>query len=307
MLPAAFGAAIYQINIFIGTILASLLPDGERLLPLLRRPDRRASPRGVRHRRGDGDAPELLGAGRAGTVRRAEADDRLLAPDHPLHHDPGDGRPDRRCGSRSSPSSSSGASSASKPPCSRRRPSSAYAVGLWAFSVIRIIVSAFYSLQDTQAPMKAAIVALIVNAVFSVALMFPLKHGGIALATSIATAVNVGMLWVILKRRIGNDPGPRVLPLRRPDLPRLARHVGGDPPDRPVYPLEHLRALQRKAHPPAPLRRRRRRRLLRRRPPFQEPGAHAPDRRRSGGASPGGERDKPIFSSNILTTAEKGI
>ena len=28
MLPAAFGAAIYQINIFIGTILASLLPTG---------------------------------------------------------------------------------------------------------------------------------------------------------------------------------------------------------------------------------------------------------------------------------------
>ena len=51
--------------------------------------------------------------------------------------------------------------------------------------------------------MKAAIVALIVNVGFSVALMFPLKHGGLALATSIASAVNVGMLWVILKKRIG--------------------------------------------------------------------------------------------------------
>ncbi len=82
-----------------------------------------------------------------------------------------------------------------------------YTVGLWAFSVIRIIVSAFYSLQDTRSPMKAAIVALIVNAAFSVALMFPLKHGGIALATSIASAVNVGMLWVILNRRIGTILG----------------------------------------------------------------------------------------------------
>ena len=36
-----------------------------------------------------------------------------------------------------------------------------------------------------------------------VALMFPLKHGGLALATSIATAVNVGMLWIILRRHIG--------------------------------------------------------------------------------------------------------
>ena len=78
-----------------------------------------------------------------------------------------------------------------------------YAVGLWAFSVIRVIVSAFYSLQDAKSPMKAAIVALLVNAVFSVILMFPLKHGGLALATSIATSVNVIMLSVILKKRIG--------------------------------------------------------------------------------------------------------
>jgi len=78
-----------------------------------------------------------------------------------------------------------------------------YSVGLWAFSVIRVIVSAFYSLQDTKNPMKAAIAALLVNVAFSVALMFPLQHGGLALATSIASAVNVAMLAVILKRKIG--------------------------------------------------------------------------------------------------------
>jgi putative peptidoglycan lipid II flippase len=78
-----------------------------------------------------------------------------------------------------------------------------YAAGLWAFSIVRIIVSAFYALQDTRSPMKAAIVALIVNVILSIALMFPLKHGGLALATSIASAVNVGMLWIILKRRVG--------------------------------------------------------------------------------------------------------
>jgi putative peptidoglycan lipid II flippase len=78
-----------------------------------------------------------------------------------------------------------------------------YAVGLWAFSVIRVIVSAFYSLQDTKTPMKAAIVALVVNVVFSLMLMFPLKHGGLALATSIASAVNVILLTVILTKKIG--------------------------------------------------------------------------------------------------------
>ena len=58
-----------------------------------------SSPRGIRDRRGDGDAPQLLRAGRAGAVRRIETDDRLLAQDHPLHHDPGDGGPDRAPGS----------------------------------------------------------------------------------------------------------------------------------------------------------------------------------------------------------------
>jgi len=78
-----------------------------------------------------------------------------------------------------------------------------YAVGLWAFSLVRVIVPAFYSLQDTKTPVKIAVVALLVNMVMGVILMFPLKHGGLALATSIASAVNVIVLYVMLQRRIG--------------------------------------------------------------------------------------------------------
>ena len=78
-----------------------------------------------------------------------------------------------------------------------------YTLGLWAFSVIRVIDAAFFALQDRKSPLKAAVVALIVNVAFSLLLMFPLKHGGIALATSIASAVNVIMLAVILRRKVG--------------------------------------------------------------------------------------------------------
>lgn len=78
-----------------------------------------------------------------------------------------------------------------------------YAVGLWAFSVIRIIDAVFFSIQDRRSPLKAAFVALFVNVIFSIILMFPLKHGGLALATSIASAANVIMLAVILRRKIG--------------------------------------------------------------------------------------------------------
>jgi len=78
-----------------------------------------------------------------------------------------------------------------------------YALGLWAFSVIRVIDAAFFALQDRKSPLKAAFVALFVNIIMSIILMLPLKHGGLAFATSIASAVNVFMLSVILWKKIG--------------------------------------------------------------------------------------------------------
>ena len=78
-----------------------------------------------------------------------------------------------------------------------------YALGLWAFSVLRVFVSSFYSLQDSKWPLKAAIITLIVNVLASLVLMYPLKHNGIALAGSISAIVNVLVLAFVLKRKIG--------------------------------------------------------------------------------------------------------
>ena len=78
-----------------------------------------------------------------------------------------------------------------------------YALGLWAFGAIRIIVSAFYALQDTLTPVRIAVVALLCNLIFSLLLIGPLKHGGLALATSLATTINVTILIFILTKRIG--------------------------------------------------------------------------------------------------------
>ena len=78
-----------------------------------------------------------------------------------------------------------------------------YAVGLWAFSCIRVIVSAFYAMQDTRTPVKIAVAALLVNVIMSIILMFPMKHAGLALATSIASVVNIVVLAVILRRKVG--------------------------------------------------------------------------------------------------------
>jgi putative peptidoglycan lipid II flippase len=78
-----------------------------------------------------------------------------------------------------------------------------YAVGLWAFGGVRIIVAAFYSLQDTKTPAVSAAVAVTANIVFSLVLMSPLGASGLALATALAGIVNGGILVAVLNRRLG--------------------------------------------------------------------------------------------------------
>jgi putative peptidoglycan lipid II flippase len=78
-----------------------------------------------------------------------------------------------------------------------------YAVGLWAFGGVRIIVAAFYSLQDTKTPAISAAIAVAANILFSLALMSPLGTAGLALATALAAMVNGGILMVVLNRRLG--------------------------------------------------------------------------------------------------------
>ncbi len=78
-----------------------------------------------------------------------------------------------------------------------------YSLGLWAYSWVRVINAAFYSLHDTKTPVKGAFLAVTVNAALSLLLMGPLKHGGLALATAIASMVNMSLLLFLFRRRMG--------------------------------------------------------------------------------------------------------
>jgi putative peptidoglycan lipid II flippase len=78
-----------------------------------------------------------------------------------------------------------------------------YALGLWAFAGVRIIVSAFYSLQDTKTPALTAAAAVVANIMFSLLLMRPLGAPGLALATALASMMNGTILVTVLNRRLG--------------------------------------------------------------------------------------------------------
>jgi putative peptidoglycan lipid II flippase len=78
-----------------------------------------------------------------------------------------------------------------------------FAFGLASFGVGKIVVSAFHSLQDTATPVKIALAGLLINIVLNFILMYPLKVGGIALASSICGTLNVLALFFILHKRLG--------------------------------------------------------------------------------------------------------
>ncbi len=78
-----------------------------------------------------------------------------------------------------------------------------YAFGLLSCCLIKIFVNAFYAMQDTRTPVKIMCVSVSINVALSVALMGPLKIGGLALASSLSATVNLFLLYRALRARIG--------------------------------------------------------------------------------------------------------
>ncbi len=78
-----------------------------------------------------------------------------------------------------------------------------YSMGLWAFSAVRIVAATFFALQDTRTPVKMAGISIFANIILGIVLMKPLAHGGLALATSLASILNLGLLLGALRARLG--------------------------------------------------------------------------------------------------------
>jgi putative peptidoglycan lipid II flippase len=77
----------------------------------------------------------------------------------------------------------------------------AYAAGLPAFVLVRVLAPAFFARHDTATPVKVAVVSMVVNLALTLTLMQFLAHVGIALATSCAGWLNALTLLALLVRR----------------------------------------------------------------------------------------------------------
>ena len=84
----------------------------------------------------------------------------------------------------------------------------AYAVGLLAFIGVKVLVPGYTARQDMKTPVRIGVIAMVSNMVMSVALVFPLQHAGLALATSLAAFINAGLLLRGLLREGIYTPAP---------------------------------------------------------------------------------------------------
>ncbi len=78
-----------------------------------------------------------------------------------------------------------------------------YAIGLPAFASVRMVAQGFYATQDTATPVRTGAVALVANVVLCALLVGPLQHGGLALATSLASYLDFTLLYLVFRRRLG--------------------------------------------------------------------------------------------------------
>lgn len=102
----------------------------------------------------------------------------------------------------------------------------AFAVGLPAFVAIKVFQPSYFAREDTRTPTVQGGISVAVNVALSLALFPFLGHVGIALATSAAAWVNAVMLLVVLVRR-GHFIGDRLLVRRLVLLSLASLMMGG--------------------------------------------------------------------------------
>jgi putative peptidoglycan lipid II flippase len=91
-----------------------------------------------------------------------------------------------------------------------------YAAGLVGHSVMEVLTRAFYAQQDTKTPVIIGTIAMGLNVVFSFAFarwfsqIGWMPHGGLALANSLATALEATALFIFMRRRLNGIEGHHI-------------------------------------------------------------------------------------------------
>jgi putative peptidoglycan lipid II flippase len=77
-----------------------------------------------------------------------------------------------------------------------------YAIGLFAYSGVKVLVPAFYALGRTRVPVAISIGTVAANILLNILLIGPLGYRGLALATSVANVLSLALLVAFMKRAV---------------------------------------------------------------------------------------------------------
>lgn len=92
-----------------------------------------------------------------------------------------------------------------------------FAAGLVGHSVVEVLARAFYALHDTRTPVTIGAIAMGLNVALSLlfirwfAAIGWMPHGGLALANSTATALEMVGLLILIRRKLAGMAGARIL------------------------------------------------------------------------------------------------
>jgi putative peptidoglycan lipid II flippase len=85
-----------------------------------------------------------------------------------------------------------------------------YSLGIFFYSMNRLIIPAFYANKDTKTPVQVSAIIVVINIILNVILMQFLQHAGLALATSISAAIQFLILRKLLNKKIDSLIFPKV-------------------------------------------------------------------------------------------------
>jgi putative peptidoglycan lipid II flippase len=87
-----------------------------------------------------------------------------------------------------------------------------YAIGLYAYSGVKVFAPAFYALDAARVPLVGSVLGMAANLALNLTLYPVLGYRGVALGTSLAATANFAVLVVAWRRRFGGLGGTGVVP-----------------------------------------------------------------------------------------------
>jgi putative peptidoglycan lipid II flippase len=85
-----------------------------------------------------------------------------------------------------------------------------FALGITAQAIIQILPRAFYALQNTWMPVVLGVIAMAASIAWMFVLVKPLAHGGLALAVTLGALLQMVLLFIMLRRKLGKIDGRRM-------------------------------------------------------------------------------------------------